>query len=106
MAILGVKNKLIECFTLITYINENKLQGYLELFNKQILYQKTGFILGYFQKEMKLSDTLFEFCKSKIGKSIRYMTDKQESNVYLCEWKLYAPKNILSFLEQGGNVNV
>jgi predicted transcriptional regulator of viral defense system len=102
----GGLEEMIECFALITYINENKLQAYLKQLNKQVLYQKTGFILSYFQKEMKLSDTFFEFCKSKVGKSIRYLTDKQESNVYFSGWKLYAPKNILSFLEQGENVNV
>lgn len=102
----GGLEEIIACFALITYVNENKLQDYLQQFNKQILYQKTGFILGYFQKEMKLSDAFFEFCQSKIGESVRYLTDQQESNFYFPEWKLYAPKNILSFLEQGGNVYV
>jgi predicted transcriptional regulator of viral defense system len=102
----GGLEEMIECFALITYLNENKLQDYLKQFNKQVLYQKTGLVLSYFQKEMKLSDAFFELCKSKIGKSIRYLIDKQESNAYFSEWKLYAPKNILSFLEQGGNVNV
>jgi predicted transcriptional regulator of viral defense system len=102
----GGLEETIVCFALITYVNEQKLLDYLTLFNKQALYQKTGFILSYFQKEMKLNDAFFELCKSKIGKSTRYLTDKQESKIYFKEWKLYAPKNILAFLEQGGNVNV
>jgi len=102
----GGLEEMIECFALITYANESKLQEYLNLFNKQALCQKTGFILSYFQNEMKLSDAFFEFCRSKIGKSIRYLTDRQESDTYFREWKLYAPKNILSFLEQGGEINV
>jgi Predicted transcriptional regulator len=102
----GGLEEMIECFALITYLNENKLLDYLKLFNKQAIYQKTGFLLSHFQKEMKLSDVFFKFCKSKIGKSIRYLTDRQESNIYFNEWQLYAPDNILSFLEQGGNVNV
>ena len=102
----GGLEEMIECFALITYMNENKLQDYLKLFNKQVLYQKTGFVLSYFQKEMKLSDDFLRFCKSKIGKSIRYLTGREGSNSYFKEWKLYAPTNILSFLEQGGDVNV
>ena len=98
----GGLEELVECFSIITYINESKLLEYLHHFDKQILYQKTGFILSYFQKEMKLSAAFFELCKSKIGKSTRYLTDKQESNCYFKEWKLCAPQNILSFLEQGG----
>ena len=99
----GGLEELVKCFAIITYINEKKLLDYLYVFNKQFLYQKTGFILSYFQKEMKLSDAFFELCKSKIGKSTRYLTDKQESDTYFKEWRLCAPKNILSFLEQGGN---
>jgi predicted transcriptional regulator of viral defense system len=99
----GGLEELIECFVLITYVNESKLLDYLQDFDKQILYQKAGFILSYFQKEMKLSDAFFEKCKSKIGKSTRYLTDAQESDTYFKEWKLCAPQNILSYLEQGGN---
>jgi hypothetical protein len=82
-------------------VNERKLTEYLNCFDKQFLYQKTGFILGYFQKEMKLSKDFFELCKSKIGKSARYLTDSHESDTYFNECKLCAPENILSFLEQG-----
>ena len=98
----GGLEELVQCFAIITYINEGKLLDYLEGINKKFLYQKTGFILSYFQKEMKLSDYFFEYCKSKIEKSTRYLTDTQESDTYFKEWKLCAPQNILSYLEQGG----
>jgi len=88
---------------IITYVNEKKLLDYLYHFDKQVLYQNTGFILGYFQKEMRLSDSFFERCRLNIGKSVRYLTDKQESDTYFKTWRLCAPSNILSFLEQEGN---
>jgi len=99
----GGLEELVHCFAIITYVNEKKILDYLSHFNKQVLYQKTGFILSCFQKEMKLSHAFFEQCKSKIGKSVRYLTDIQESNTYFKAWKLCAPSNILSLLEQGGN---
>jgi len=102
----GGLEELIQSFAIITYIDERKLLEYLQCFDKQFLYQKTGFILSYFQKEMKLSDTFIELCKSKIGKSTRYLTDTQESDAYFKDWKLIAPQNILSFLEQGGTEHV
>jgi len=102
----GGLEELVQCFAIITYINEHKLFDYLNCFDKQFLYQKTGFILGYFKKEMKLTDDFFELCKSKIGKSTRYLTDTSESDTYFKEWKLCAPQNILSFLEQGGAEHV
>jgi predicted transcriptional regulator of viral defense system len=102
----GGLEELVQCFAIITYVNEKKLLDYLHHFNKQVLYQKAGFILSHFQKEMKLSNAFIEICQSKIGKSTRYLTDIQESNTYFKEWKLCAPENILSFLEQGGYEHV
>ena len=99
----GGLEELIECLALITYADDEKLLDYLDAYKTQALYQRTGFILSYFQNEMKLRDTFFEECKTKTGKSVRYLTtDPTESDTYFKEWKLYAPKNILSFLEQGG----
>ena len=45
---------------------------------------------------MKLSEDLFKVCREKIGKSVRYLTDKYESKTYIPEWKLYVPQYILS----------
>jgi predicted transcriptional regulator of viral defense system len=99
----GGLEELVVCFSLITYLKEEQLLTYLETYRKQFLFQKAGFILSYFQKEMKLSDNFFKECRQRIGKSVRYLTDANESNSYHKEWKLYAPENILSYLEQGGN---
>jgi len=96
----GGLEELIHCLAIITYVDERKLLDYLGCFDKQFLYQKAGFILGYFRDEMNLSDYFFEMCKSKIGKSARYLTD---TGTFFKEWKLCAPQNILSFLEQGEN---
>ncbi|MDR2424875.1 MAG: hypothetical protein LBD59_09165 [Prevotellaceae bacterium] len=98
----GGIEELVQCFSSITYVRENRLMEYLVIFDKQILYQKTGFVLGFFRKEMRLSDSFFAFCKSKIGKGTGYLSNKTESDTYFKEWKLCAPENILSYLEQGG----
>ena len=99
----GGLEELVQCFAIITYVNENKLLHYLQQYNTKILYQKVGFMLRYFQKEMRLSDSFFDVCKKNMSNNTGFLTYKQESNTYFKEWKLYAPENILSFLEQGGN---
>jgi len=98
----GGLEELIMSFSLITYLKEENVLKYLNEYRKQALYQKTGFILSYFQHEMKLGDHFFDECRAKVGKSVRYLTNSHESNTYFKKWKLYAPENILSFLEQGG----
>ena len=102
----GGLEELVVSFSLITYLREAQLLEYLKEYQKQILYQKAGFILSYFQDSMKLSDNFFDECRAKVGNSIRYLTDTYESNTYFKEWQLYAPENILSFLEQGGSEHV
>ena len=98
----GGLEELIQSISLIPYLDQELLLNYLQEFNKQFLYQKVGFILEYFKQEMKLSDNFFSICKHKSGKSTRYLTDRIESIQYFKEWKLCAPTNILSVLEQGG----
>lgn len=98
----GGLEELIQSISLIPYLDQELLLNYLQEFNKRFLYQKVGFILEYFKQEMKLSDNFFSICKHKSGKSTRYLTDRIESIQYFKEWKLCAPTNILSVLEQGG----
>jgi predicted transcriptional regulator of viral defense system len=97
----GGLEELVVCLTLITYLKEDKLLEYLAGYDKQVLYQKVGFVLSYFQTEMQLSDVFFSICKDKTGKSTRYLTDAAESTTFFKEWNLYAPADILSSIKQG-----
>lgn len=100
----GGLEELLHAIAAMTYLNENKLQTYLEIYDKQFLYQKTGFLLSYFQKELKLSDEFLKACQKKIGKSTRYLLDEPAAtSVYHSQWKVFAPENILSYPEQGQN---
>lgn len=91
----GGIEELIYNLELINEVDENKILHYLTLHDKRIIYQKAGFILSFFKEPMKLSEMFFDLCKSKIGKSIRYLTDKYESKIYIPEWQLYVPQYIL-----------
>lgn len=84
---------------LIGSVDENKLLSYLSLYNKQVLYQKSGFILSAFKEQLKISDKFFSECKEMTINSIRYLTDKHESNTYIPEWKIYVPNFILNLTQ-------
>lgn len=99
----GGLEELIHSISMLTYLDENKLLDYLDVYNKTFLYKKTGFILNYFQRDLKLSDNFIDYCHKKGSASVKYLTDAQESDTFHKKWKIYAPKNILSFLEQGTN---
>lgn len=92
----GGLEELIYNLELIDTVDESNILHYLSIHNKQIMYQKAGFILSFFKEQMNLSNKFFDICNAKIGKSVRYLTDKYESKIYIPEWKLYVPQYILS----------
>ncbi|MDR3246016.1 MAG: hypothetical protein LBT50_06240 [Prevotellaceae bacterium] len=102
----GGLEELVLTLVLVPFVKEKLLVEYLNLYNKHTLYQKAGFILSYFQKELNLSDNFFIRCKSKTGKNITRLTNTGEDTKFNNKWKLYAPENILSYLEQGGSAFV
>ncbi|SCW70883.1 Transcriptional regulator, predicted component of viral defense system [Ruminococcaceae bacterium YRB3002] len=85
----------------IRRISEVKLVKYLELYDNQFLYQKTGYILLQMQNQLGLSDAFFEMCKAKAGKSTRYFSSDYRSGVFDSSWKLVVPSIVFS-LKNGG----
>lgn len=77
--------------SIIPSINEKKLKLYLDKYDIQFLYQKTGYILESYKEELNISDDFFCYLKTKI-KTKRYLV-KNESNVtYNQKWMLIVPK--------------
>ncbi len=101
----GGLEELLEALRLIPALHEEALLNYLEEYNQIYLWQKAGFVLQHFASDFNLSTHFFEICKSKIHERKKHLTDFGET-VYYPEWKLYAPKNLLSILNDGGDTLV
>ena len=99
----GGLEELIHCLSMINYLDEKKLIIYLNLYNKAFLFKKAGFILKSFQTNMKLSDEFISLCRQNGARHVKYLTNPTESDTFHKNWNIYAPKNILSYLEQGNN---
>lgn len=95
--------ELLRCLELVPYAAEDKLLDYLKQYDKQILYQKTGYILRHFQKQLRLSDDFFSECLKGIKDSVRYLYKGLEhlTNIYNKEWKLIVPINLLQLISEG-----
>lgn len=104
---IGGLEELLHCLSMVTYVDENKLMTYLEIYENQFLWQKTGYILSLFPG-MKLSQHFFEVCKSHCKKSIRYLYEevKYENPVFAKDWGLYVPKDMMKLLDEGGEALV
>lgn len=77
------------------HMQEKRLLAYLNYYQNQFLYQKTGYLLKDLSSQMNLSDEFFDICKSKIGKSKRYLTSDVKTGKYNDEWKLVIPGEML-----------
>lgn len=98
----GGLEELLNNLSSIAYIDEDKLQRYLENYGKAYLYQKAGFLLSMFKKQMRLSSGFFRRCKANIGQSTRYLDEVSENTVYVAEWRLCVPAGLSDLTEKGG----
>lgn len=94
---IGGLEELLRSLEMISFLSEEKLLRYLELSNKAVLYQKTGFILEYFRDSLKLSSYFFDVCGLRKGKSKRYLTRSinQNNMIYNSKWGLMIPEDLL-----------
>jgi len=104
---IGGFEELLNCLEGIHHLDEKKLKRYLDIYDTQGLYQRVGYLLDHYRKEMQLSKEFIEYCKDKIGKSRRYLVSelKGESS-YNSEWELMVPEELFEITDQGGDVLV
>lgn len=104
---IGGFEELLNCLEGIHYLDENKLKRYLNIYNTKGLYQRVGYLLGHYQKEMQLSKEFIQYCKDKIGKSRRYLvSEAKEDSYYNSEWKLMIPEGFFEIIERGDDIFV
>jgi predicted transcriptional regulator of viral defense system len=103
---IGGFEELLNCLEGIHYLDEKKLKHYLSIYDTQGLYQRVGYLLDHYRKEMQLSTEFIDYCKSKIGKSRRYLvSDLKEESYYNNEWELMVPEGLFE-INQGGDILV
>ena len=102
---IGGLEELLRSLQMIPYTNEENLLRYLKSYDKQVLFQKTGYILEQFKDSLKISETFFQACKAEILKSVRYLYRgmEKEKSVYNKKWRLYVPEQLSAFTAKGGN---
>jgi len=62
---IGGFEELLNCLEGIHFLLEEKLLRYLAIYNTQGLYQRVGYLLQHYQKEMQLSNDFIKYCKGK-----------------------------------------
>ncbi|MCL2060089.1 MAG: transcriptional regulator [Oscillospiraceae bacterium] len=92
--------ELLRCIELIPSLQEDRMLKYLAIYNKKVLYQKTGYILHHLKNMLHLSEAFFIECACHIGKSTRYLTGSTEGR-YSGKWRLIVPTDLTKITDKG-----
>ena len=100
--------ELIRCLELLPMVNEDKLLNYLDIYGKQVLYQKAGYILEHYRDLWSLSDNFFAACKERIGLSKRYFfkLSAHDEVEYNSRWQLVIPHDFYKITNKRVNSDV
>ena len=93
---VGGIEELLHCMEGIVMLNEEKLTNYLAKHDKAFLYQKTGFLLELTKDQVNISDNLLEMCRTKGTKSVKWLTNDEESDTFVNKWRMYVPQALTS----------
>ncbi len=88
----GGTEELLHCLEGVILLNEERLTTYLATFNKAFLYQKTGYMLERIRKQAHISDAFIDLCHKKGTKSVKWLTNNDESDTFVNRWRLYVPQ--------------
>ena len=89
---IGGLEELRDNLASIKSLDEKALLKYLELYDNQFLYQKTGFLLYRENHHLHLSQDFYSVCLSHIGQSKRYLLKEVKNGFYDVEWQLVLPR--------------
>lgn len=87
----GGPEELMHCMEGLLRVDEERLVHYLQLYDKDFLYQKAGYLLERIKVQAAISDDLINLCRSNGVRYAKRLTNKSDSNRYVSAWKLYVP---------------
>ncbi len=78
----------------IPHLDPARLLSHLATYGRQVLYQKTGYLLSQFNNTLRLPESFFTECHSHVGKSVRYLDEDLPANNrdYDPHWQLVVPQ--------------
>jgi hypothetical protein len=102
---VGGLEELLSSLEMLPYLDPAKLSSYLVCYGKQVLYQKTGYLLSQFNQTLRLPESFFAECEAHVGKSVRYLDQDlpDADKAYDRRWRLVVPRRPITVLTQGVN---
>lgn len=88
--------ELLNALETIQFLDENKILKYLNAYNIQALYQKSGYILEKYNHKFNFSSDFYISCKKNIKHGIVYLIDQSNQSKYDNKWQVMEPITIFN----------
>jgi len=92
----GGVNEFDEILKICRILDESKLEKYLEIYDKQILYKKAGYFLERYQQSLGITDCFLSQLEKRTGKGKSYLDEGAQNGngVLIKRWGLIVPKSL------------
>ena len=103
---VGGLEELLTSLDALPYLDPVRLISYLTAYGKQVLYQKTGYLLAQFNQTLRLPESFFAECAARVGRSVRYLDPglPADEGVYANVWQLVVPRRLTTTADLTGVV--
>ena len=100
--------ELVKCLDLVVLVDQAKLIEVLEIYDKEVLYRKVGYILSFYKDDLRLTDAFFELCLSKgvVANHGCLVRNSKNDLSYNAKWGLEAYPDLRKLASKGGDIDV
>ena len=97
----GGLEELLHCILDAPPLDADKLLEALEMYDRGLLYQRSGYILETLREDLNLPEAFFEACERRCSAHRAYLFQREDNFVLHRRWNLYAPANLINVLIEG-----
>lgn len=88
----GGAEEFVHCMEGIKTLRAKEIINVLQAYNASVAYQKVGCALELLKLPVDNINQVLEVCCNNAGSVVNFLTNREESTVYQCKWKLYVPE--------------
>lgn len=96
MDLAGGAEEFLHCIEGIKMLRTTEIINVLQAYNTQVTYQKVGCVLELLQLPIEDLNHVLQLCRNNAGAVVNFLTNREESTVYQCKWKLYVPECLIT----------
>lgn len=92
MDLAGGAEEFLHCMEGLSPLRADELSVVLQAYHSPVAYQKAGCVLDLLRLPIDCPEKVLSLCEGSASKAVNFLTNREDSRVYQCKWKLYVPE--------------